>query len=85
MFWSKRKDKRTLVDMVNAIILSAISKFLFDQWKEALLSICYVHNRVQSQRYFMCYEMRNLHFKMWEYLTFCKMIDQRGLISQRTI
>ena len=30
------------------------AKFLFDQWEEALLSICYVHNRVPSQWYFIC-------------------------------
>ena len=65
------------------------AKFLSDQWEEALLSVCYVHNIVSSQRNFMCYEMwmwpNAYYFKLWGCLTSCKMIDQRGLISQRAI
>ena len=29
------------------------TKFLSDQWEEALLSVCYVHNKVSSQKYFI--------------------------------
>ena len=39
MVWLKRKNK-TLVDMVNAMILSA----------EELLTACHVHNRVPSKK-----------------------------------
>ena len=51
MVWSK---ERTLFDMVNARTWMQSVKFLSDQWEEALLSICYVYDRVPSQRYFIC-------------------------------
>ena len=44
---AKRKN-RTLVDMVNAMILSA--ELPFNLWEEALLTACYVHNRVPSKK-----------------------------------
>jgi transposase InsO family protein len=42
---AERKN-RTLVDMVNCMILSA--KLHFNLWVEALLTACHVHNRVSS-------------------------------------
>ena len=44
---AERKN-RTLVDMVNAMILSA--KLPFNLWGEALLTACHVHNRVPSKK-----------------------------------
>ena len=43
----ERKNK-TLVDMVNAMILSA--KLPLNLWGEALLTVCHVHNRVPSKK-----------------------------------
>jgi transposase InsO family protein len=44
---AERKNK-TLVDMVNSMILSA--KLHFNLWGEALLTACHVHNRVSSMK-----------------------------------
>ena len=43
---AERKN-RTLVDMVNSMLLS--SKFPFNLWGEALLCACHVHNRIPSK------------------------------------
>jgi transposase InsO family protein len=43
---AKRKN-RTLVDMVNAMILNA--KLSFNLWGEALLIACHLHNRIPSK------------------------------------
>ena len=45
--FAKRKN-RTLVDIVNVMILSA--KLPFNLWGEALLIACHVHNRVPSKK-----------------------------------
>ena len=44
---AERKN-RTLVDIVNVMILSA--KLPFNLWGEALLTTCHVHNRVPSKK-----------------------------------
>ena len=44
---AERKN-RTLVDIVNVMILSA--KLPFNLWGEALLIACHVHNRVPSKK-----------------------------------
>ena len=44
---AERKN-RTLVDMLNAMILSA--RLPFNLWGEALLTACHVHNRVLSKK-----------------------------------
>ena len=44
---AERKN-RTLVDMVNAMIIH--SKLPFNLWGEALLTACHVHNRVPSRK-----------------------------------
>ena len=44
---TERKN-RTLIDMVNVVILSA--KLPFNLWGKALLTACYVHNRVPSKK-----------------------------------
>ena len=43
---AERKN-RTLVDMVNSMLLS--SKLPFNLWGEALLSACHIHNRIPSK------------------------------------
>ena len=43
---AERKN-RTLVDMVNSMLLS--SKLPFNLWGEALLSVCHIHNRIPSK------------------------------------
>ena len=42
------RKNRTLVDMVNVVILSA--KLPFNLWGEALLTACHVHNRIPSKK-----------------------------------
>ena len=44
---AERKN-RTLVDMLNAMIISA--RLPFNLWGEALLTACHVHNRVLSKK-----------------------------------
>ena len=44
---AKRKN-RTLVDMVNAMMISA--RLPFNLWGEDLLTACHVHNRVLSKK-----------------------------------
>jgi transposase InsO family protein len=44
---AERKN-RTLVDMLNAMIISA--RLPFNLWGEVLLTTCYVHNRVLSKK-----------------------------------
>ena len=43
---AERKN-RTLVDMVNSMLLS--SQLPFNLWGEALLSVCHIHNRIPSK------------------------------------
>ena len=44
----KRKN-RTLVEMINAMILNA--KLSYNLWGEALLTVCHVHNRISSRKF----------------------------------
>ena len=45
---AKRKN-RTLVEIINAMILNA--KLSFNLWGEALLTACHVHNRILSRKF----------------------------------
>ena len=42
------RKNRTLVNIVNVMILSA--ELPFNSWGEALLTACYVHNKVSSKK-----------------------------------
>lgn len=44
---AERKN-RTLIDMVNAMLLSV--KLSFNLWGEALLTTCHIHNRIPSRK-----------------------------------
>jgi hypothetical protein len=53
---AKRKN-RTLVDMLNAMIISA--RLPFNLWGEALLTACHVHSRVLSKK------MQSFPYELW--------------------
>ena len=78
------QKKRTLLDMVNAMIIS------FDVpqnlWREALLSACYVLNRVPTKdREKTLYELwkghplRLSHFRVWGCLAKLEFLNRREL------
>ena len=78
---TKRKN-RTLIDMVNAMILSA--ELPFNLWKEALLTAYHVHNRVPSKKIkvspYKLWNKRkpNLDYtKVWGCLTFYRVADPK--------
>ena len=81
MIWLKKKN-RTLVDMVNATILSA--ELPFNLWGEALLISCHVHNRVSSKKIKVSpYKLWNRrkpnlgYIKVWGCLAFYKVVDSK--------
>ena len=45
---AERKKNRTIVEMINAMILNA--KLSFNLWGEALLTACHAHNRIPSRK-----------------------------------
>ena len=81
---AKRKN-RTLVDIVNVMILSA--KLPFNLWGEALLTTCHVHNRVPSKKIKVSpYELWNGrkpnldYIKMWgcfAFYSFYRVVDKK--------
>ena len=78
---AERKN-RTLGDMVNAMILSVELSFNF--WGKALLTACYVHNRVPSKNIKVSpYELWNGrkpnldYIKMWGCLAFYRVVDPK--------
>ena len=78
---AKRKN-RTLVDIVNAMILSV--ELLFNLWGEALLTVCRVHNRVPSKKIKVSlYELWNRrkpnldYIKVWGCLAFYRVVDPK--------
>ena len=87
---AERKN-RTLVDMVNAMILNA--GLPFNLWGEALLTACYIHNRVPSKRtHISPYEIWNgrkpnlNYFKVWGCIAYYRLPDsQRTKLGSRGI
>ena len=87
---AERKN-RTLVDMVNAMILNAALPF--NLWGEALLTACYIHNRVPSKRtHISPYEIWNgrkpnlNYFKVWGCIAYYRLPDsQRTKLGSRGI
>jgi len=78
---AERKN-RTLVDMVNAMILNA--KLSFNLWGEALLTACHVHNRIPSKVFKVSpYELwkgrkPNLEYlRVWGCLAFYRVPDPK--------
>jgi len=78
---AERKN-RTLVDMVNAMILNA--KLSFNLWGEALLTACHVHNRIPSKVFKVSpYELwkgrkPNLEYlRVWGCLAFYRVLDPK--------
>ena len=53
---AERKN-RTLVDILNAMIISA--KLPFNLWGETLLTACHVHNRV------LCKKIQSSPYELW--------------------
>jgi hypothetical protein len=85
---AERKN-RTLVDMVNAMLLNA--KLPNNLWGEALLTACHIHNRVLSKKSNVSpYEAWNgrkpnlNYFKVWGCVAFYKSSDpQRTKLGPR--
>ena len=78
---AERKN-RTLVDMVNSMLLNA--KLPYNLWGEALLTACHIHNRTPSRnRKVSPYEIwkgrkPNLNYlKVWGCLAFYRVPDQK--------
>lgn len=78
---AERKN-RTLVDMVNAMLLSA--KLPFNLWGEALLTACHIHNRIPSRKTKVSpYELwkgrkPNLNYlRVWGCLAFYRVPDPK--------
>jgi transposase InsO family protein len=76
---AERKN-RTLVDMVNSMILSA--KLHFNLWGETLLTACHMHNRVSSiKMQVSSYELWNDrksnldYLRVWRCLAFHRVSD----------
>ena len=87
---AERKN-RTLVDIVNSMILSA--KLPNNLWGEALLSACHIHNRIPSRKAKVSpYELWNgrkpnlNYIKVWGCLAFYRVIDpQRTKLGFRAL
>jgi hypothetical protein len=87
---AERKN-RTLVDMVNCMILSA--KLHFNLWGEALLTACHMHNRVSSIKMQVSpYELWNDrkpnldYLRVWGCLAFYRIPDpKRNKLGLRAI
>jgi hypothetical protein len=85
------RKSRTLVDMLNAMILSA--RLPFNLWGEALLTACHVHNRVLSKKIQSSpYELWNgrkpnlNYFKMWGCIAYFRVPDpKRTKLGPRAI
>ena len=80
---AERKN-RTLVDMVNAMILNA--KLPNNLWGEALLTACHVHNRIPSKKFKVSpYELwkgrkPNLRYlRVWGCLAFYRVTDPKRI------
>jgi len=76
---AKRKN-RTLVEMINAMLLNA--KLPHDLWDEAILTACYIQNRIPFKKFKIspyerwCGRKPNLkYFKVWGRLAFYKTHD----------
>ena len=77
-----KRENRTLIDMVNSMILSA--KLPFNLWGEALLTACHVHNIVPSKKIKVSpYELWNGrklnldYIKEWGCLAFYTVVDPK--------
>ena len=87
---AERKN-RTLVDMVNSMIL--IAKLPNNLWGEALLSACHIHNRIPSRKAKVSpYELWNgrkpnlNYIKVWGCLAFYRVTDpQRTKLGFRAL
>ena len=87
---AERKN-RTLVEMINAMILNA--KLSFNLWGEALLTACHVHNRIPSRNFKVSpYELwkgrkPNLgYLRVWGCLAFYRVTDpKRTKLEPRVI
>ncbi len=80
---AERKN-RTLVDMLNAMIISA--RLPFNLWGEALLTACHVHNRVLSKKIQSSpYELWNgrkpnlSYFKVWGCVAYFRVSDPKRI------
>lgn len=78
---AERKN-RTLVDMINSMLLNA--KLPHNLWGEALLTACYIHNRIPSRNFKVApYELwlgrkpTLEYFKVWGCLAYYRIPDQR--------
>jgi hypothetical protein len=90
MDFVERKNT-TLVNMVNAMLLNA--KLPNNLWDEALLTACYIHNRVLYKKLNISpYEAWNgrkpnlNYFKVWGCVTFYKIVNpQRTKLGSRDL
>ena len=76
------RKNRTLVDMLNAMIISA--RLSFNLWGETLLTACHVHNRVISKKIQSSpYELWNdkkpnlSYFKVWGCVAYFRVPDPK--------
>ena len=87
---AERKN-RTLVEMINAMILN--EKLSFNLWGQALLTACHVHNRIPSRKFKVSpYELwksrkPNLGYpRVWGCLAFYRVTDpKRTKLEPRAI
>jgi hypothetical protein len=85
------RKNRTLVEMINAMILNA--KLSYNLWGEALLTACHVHNRIPSRKFKVSpYELwkgrkPNLRYlRVWGYLAFYRVTNpKRTKLGSRAI